>query len=160
MTDTCALCDGPAADAEFGRTPVWENDLWRLSTTIGGHNTVAGFSFLEPKRHIPYITDLDGEEARTFGATIARCSAALKEAAEAELVWVYVFGGGIPHLHVHLAPHRTGDSLNPAIIKGEIESRPLPSGATELISKDFPALPEDELRACADRAATLLSTYG
>ncbi len=105
MTDTCALCDPPAADAEFGRTLVWEDDLWRLSTSVRGHNTVAGFSFLEPKRHIPHITDLDGEEARTFGTAIGRCTAALKEATGAELVFVYVFGGGIPHLHVHLAPH-------------------------------------------------------
>ena len=157
MTDTCALCDGPAADAELGRTLVWEDDLWRLSMSVRGHNTVAGFSFLEPKRHIPHITDLDGEEARTFGTAIARCTAVLKEATGAELVFVYVFGGGIPHLHVHLAPHTTGDSLNTALIKGEFDSRPLPSGATEMISKDYPALPEAELQACADRAAALLS---
>jgi diadenosine tetraphosphate (Ap4A) HIT family hydrolase len=67
-----------------------------------------------------------------------------------------VFGGGIPHLHVHLAPHRTGDSLNSAIIKGEFDSRKLPSGATEMISRDYPPLPEEELLACADRATALL----
>jgi len=105
MTDTCALCDGPAADAELGRTLVWEDDLWRLSMSVRGHNTVAGFSFLEPKRHIPHITDLDGEEARTFGTAIARCTAVLKEATGAELVFVYVFGGGIPHLHAPGAAH-------------------------------------------------------
>ena len=157
MTDTCALCDGPTADTELGRTLVWEDDLWRLSMCVRGHNTVAGFSFLEPKRHIPHITELDGDEATTFGPAIARCAAALKEATGAELVYVYVFGGGIPHLHVHLAPHVPGDSLNTALIKGEFDSRPLPSGATELISRDYPALLLADLQACADRAAALLA---
>ena len=73
---------------------------------------------------------------------IARCTAALKAATECELVYVYVFGGGIPHLHVHLAPHTAGDALNEAILRGEFEEQPLPSGATAYISKDFPSLPQ------------------
>ncbi len=36
------------------------------------------------------------------------------------LVYVYVFGGGAPHLHIHLAPHRPGDALNDRMIKGEV----------------------------------------
>ena len=54
-------------------------------------------------------------------------------------MYVYVFGGHIPHLHVHLAPQTEGDALNTAMLKGEIVEQPLPSGAVALVSKDYPA---------------------
>ena len=37
-----------------------------------------------------------------------------------EVVYVYIFGDGVPHLHLHLAPHRPGDALNDQMIRGEI----------------------------------------
>lgn len=123
----CALCRSADADAELDRVQVWEDRLWRLSMSRRGYTT--GFGYLEPKRHIPHVTDLDGEEAATFGAVLGRVTATLKEASAAQLVYVYIFGGGIPHLHVHLAPHREGDALNSMIIRGEVDSEPLPSGA-------------------------------
>lgn len=87
----------------------------------------------------------------TFGPVLARCAAALKEATSAELVYVYVFGGGIPHLHVHLAPHVPGDALNEAMLRGEFEERPRSSGAVGLVSKDFPDVPREELVRVAGR---------
>ena len=116
----------------------------------------AGFSYLEPLRHIPHVEDLDGEEALTFGPTLARVCTALKAATDAERVWIYVFGGGIPHLHVHLAPHREGDALNSAIIRGEVIDVPLPSGAHNLVSTEFAEVPSDEIRATLQRTRELL----
>lgn len=153
----CPLCDVPGVDATFRRTEVWRDDLWRLTTSLGPGDPTAGFSYLEPIRHISYIHELDGEEAASFGPVLARCCAALKEAARAELVYVYVFGGGIPHLHVHLAPHVTGDALNDSLLRGEFEEQPLPSGAVGLVSKDFPPLPAAELRRVAERVRELLA---
>ena len=150
----CAICLGPDGDAELERIHVWEDRLWRLSMSLSGATT--GFAYLEPKRHIAHITDLDGDEAATLGATLARVSTALKEAANAEIVWLYVFGGGIPHLHVHLAPHRSGDALNAQILRGDVVEEKLPSGATRVTSRDFPDLPADEIRAVIDRTADLL----
>jgi diadenosine tetraphosphate (Ap4A) HIT family hydrolase len=60
----------------MGRVQVWEDELWRLTMSIEAE--VLGFSYLEPKRHIPHVTDLGGEEARTFGQVLARVSAVLK----------------------------------------------------------------------------------
>jgi diadenosine tetraphosphate (Ap4A) HIT family hydrolase len=60
-TEGCLLCDGDATDARFGRIRVWEDDLWRLS--LSGRGYVPGFGYLEPKRHVPHVTDLDGAEA-------------------------------------------------------------------------------------------------
>ncbi len=152
----CVLCDVPAVDASLGRVEVWRDQLWRLTTSMGPGDPTPGFSYLEPLRHIRYVHELDGEESATFGPTIARCAAALKEATSAELVYVYIFGGGIPHLHVHLAPHVAGDALNESILRGELEEHPLPSGAVSLVSRDFPGLPAEELAGVADRVRELL----
>jgi diadenosine tetraphosphate (Ap4A) HIT family hydrolase len=75
-----------------------------------------------------------------------------------ELVYVYVFGGGVPHLHLHLAPHRTGDALNTQLIRGEVVEEHLPSGATRVTSREQPPLGEAELRAVADRVRASLAT--
>jgi diadenosine tetraphosphate (Ap4A) HIT family hydrolase len=147
--DDCTLCRGPDGDAELQRVEVWRDAHWRLS--MARHGEILGFSYLEPIRHIPYLADLDGEEATTFGPAIARASRVLREATGARLVYAYVFGGGIPHLHVHLAPNTPEGVANTALITGEVEERKLPSGASEVISHDHPALPEAELAAVIDR---------
>jgi len=90
----CILCRGAEADQELGVVQVWEDNYWRMTTSLDAE--VLGFSYLEPKRHIPHITDLDGEEARTFGEVLAHVTTALREETSAELVYVYVFGGGVP----------------------------------------------------------------
>jgi diadenosine tetraphosphate (Ap4A) HIT family hydrolase len=154
----CILCRGTEADEQFGRTLVWEDRLWRLSMSRRGYTNA--FGYLEPKRHIPHITDLDGEEAATFGPVLARITAAMKEAAGAALVYVYVFGGGIPHLHVHLGPHVPGDALNASIIRGELVEEPHPSGATRMMSREFSQVPSDEIDAVAERTRQLLAVVG
>lgn len=151
----CLLCDGDEADAQLGRVRVWEDELWRLSMSRRGYTT--GFGYLEPKRHVRHITDLDGDEAATFGPTLARVTSALKEAASAELVYVYLFGGGIAHLHVHLAPHRVGDPLNENIIRGELVMEPHPSGASRMVSTEFPELPTEEVAAVIERSRSILA---
>jgi diadenosine tetraphosphate (Ap4A) HIT family hydrolase len=152
------MCAGFDADAGFFREQVWEDERWRLTTSTGPGDPTPGFSYLEPKRHIPHITDLDGEEATTFGPVVARCCSALKAATGAELVYVYVFGDSIAHLHLHLAPHRPGDALVGVPIQGELEERTLENGATALVSRDYPALPVEELRQVIDRVRALLAS--
>jgi len=154
----CLLCDGERAARQLNREVVWEDDLWRLSMSRRGFTT--GFGYLEPKRHVPHVTDLDGEEAAAFGPVLARVASALKAAAGAELVYVYVFGGGIPHLHVHLGPHRDGDALSSAIIRGDFTYEPVPGGAQRIVSHDFPELAADEIEAVIERARGLLSDAG
>ncbi len=161
MSDTqvdCILCRGTESDTQLQRIQVWEDSHWRLTMSLVAE--VLGFSYLEPKRHIPHITDLDSEEARTLGTVLARVARVLRNETGAELVYIYVFGGGIPHLHIHLAPHRTGDALNSQIVRGEIIEEKLESGATRIISKDFPSLPEEEQRAVAQQVRHRLLSEG
>jgi diadenosine tetraphosphate (Ap4A) HIT family hydrolase len=103
------LCRVTEADAYFSRRRVWQDELWRLSVVRQG--AVIGFAHLEPRRHIPFITDLDGPEAASLGAVLAHATAGIRKATAADKVYVYVFGDRVPHLHFNLAPHRPGDVL-------------------------------------------------
>jgi diadenosine tetraphosphate (Ap4A) HIT family hydrolase len=152
----CILCRGESADYELNVIEVWHDDLWRMTMSLEAE--VPGFCYLEPKRHIPHITDLDGEEAQTLGAVLAKVTSVLKAETIAELVYVFAYGGGIPHLHLHLAPHRKGDALNEQLIRGEIVSEQLPNGTTRFISTEFPPLPEEVQRDVARRVQQRLSS--
>jgi diadenosine tetraphosphate (Ap4A) HIT family hydrolase len=46
---------------------------------------------------------------------------AIKNAIDAKLVYVYIYGDHIPHLHVHLAPHRIGDVFADDVIKSNVQ---------------------------------------
>jgi diadenosine tetraphosphate (Ap4A) HIT family hydrolase len=157
-TVQCPLCRAARSDAELERVEVWSDALWRLTVSLTAE--VPGFAYLEPRRHIPDITALDGPEAETLGVVLAAVASALKEVTEAELVYVYVFGGGIPHLHLHLAPHHDSDALNANMIKGELVERRLPSGATDYVSEDYPPLPAATLLAVAARVRERLARAG
>ena len=154
VVPSCGLCSGTGLPADAGRY-VWDDGLWRLWTATRG--SVPGFSILMPKRHVPHITDLAGMEAATLGDTLGRSTKALREATATEVVYVYVFGDGIAHLHIHLAPHRPGDALNSAMLRGRVSEEPLPSGATVIRSLDFPERPEQELTETADAIAKRLA---
>ena len=149
VVSNCPLCRGATADEELERIQVWEDTHWRLTVSLAAE--VAGFAYLEPKRHIRFITELDGIEAETFGKAMSGATRALKEVSGADVVYVYIFGDGIPHLHVHLAPHRSGDALNDQMIRGEIVEEKLPSGMTRFESKEFPPLPRELLLDVAER---------
>ena len=136
-------------DHALMRTEVWSNDFWRLTSSEASE--VAGFSYLEPRRHIADITELDGDEAASFGPTIAAASKAIKEATGAELVYVYVFGDGVPHLHVHLAPHRTvGSPLVSDMVKGAKHKVTLASGDEVWVSDRYPLVDRDIMEAAID----------
>lgn len=91
-----------------------------------GHGPVPGFAHLEPVRHIPHVTDLDGPEASSFGPVLAAVTGALKSAAGADLVYAAVFGERVAHFHVNLAPHRAGDALagGPAMVVPDAAAAP------------------------------------
>jgi diadenosine tetraphosphate (Ap4A) HIT family hydrolase len=135
----CDICRGDAFDIEFGRVLVWQNALWRLSTSIRA--PILGFSYLEPRRHIPYVSDLDGPEAASFGQTLAAVTNLLKRQTGADIVYALMFGDHVLHLHVNLVPHRAGDAVT--------------GGATLLDPAAVPLHPEQHERFVAGlRTAT------
>ena len=52
-TSDCPMCRGAAADEELERIEAWQDAHWRLTVSLSSE--VAGFAYLEPKRHIRYI---------------------------------------------------------------------------------------------------------
>lgn len=148
MSDSdCILCAGSAMDEALMVEEVWSDDLWRLTTVRIGE--LAGYSYLAPLRHIAHITDLDGEEARTFGTVVAAASQAIKDETGAELVYMYVFGSGVDHFHAHLAPHREpGSPLVDDPIKGAKHQQLLPGGREVWVSDRYP-LQSQEIMAAA-----------
>jgi diadenosine tetraphosphate (Ap4A) HIT family hydrolase len=141
--DSCLLCDQAASDAEFRRVEAWRDDLWRLTMSLVA--PVSGFAYLEPQRHIPYITELDGPEAETLGSTLARVTAVIKQESGAEIVYVNVFGERVAHLHFNIAPHRPGDPLR---------------GGPGMVHEDATSLPEAELRPVIKRVEARLADAG
>lgn len=136
-------------DDALMRVEVWSDELWRLTSSKASE--VAGFSYLEPRRHITDVTKLDGDESASFGRTIAAASKAIKDATGAELVYVYVFGDGVPHLHVHLAPHRpVGSPLVSEMIKGAKHKVALASGEEVWVSDRYPLVDRDLMQAAID----------
>lgn len=59
-------------------------------------------------RHAPGLGDLTDDEAASVGRLVSRVARALREVAGAEHVYSFVFGDGVPHLHVVLAPRYPG----------------------------------------------------
>ena len=139
LSGGCLICQGLDGDRELGRVLAWEDDLWRVTISLTA--PVVGFAYLEPKRHIPHITDLDGVEATTLGPIMARITRILVEETGAELIYVNVFGERVPHLHFNLAPHRTGDPL---------------AGGAGMIIGEPPPQPEHTLRTIANQLARRL----
>jgi diadenosine tetraphosphate (Ap4A) HIT family hydrolase len=135
MKKDCLLCNWVEADKYFNRVQVWENDLWRVTTSLAA--PVAGFSYLEPKRHIAYITDLDGDEAVSLGSTLAFVTHILRDVTNSKLVYVHIFGERVPHLHFNLAPHRDGDALRggPGMLIDN--ANPIPVAELEITAEQF-----------------------
>lgn len=114
---SCSICNGDA-DNTFSRRELWRNERWRL--TLSRYKDVFGLCYLEPLRHIRYITELDGKEAQEFGPLLANITSSLRAATGSKLIYVYIYGDHIPHLHVHLAPHTDGDLFTDEVVKSGI----------------------------------------
>ena len=68
MDEECSICNGKA-DALFKRIEAWSNGRWRLATTT--YRALKGLCYLEPVRHIRYITEINGQEASEFGPVLS-----------------------------------------------------------------------------------------
>ena len=147
MTDSdCVLCAGASLDDALMVEEVWGDDSWRLTTARIGE--LAGYSYLSTRRHVPQITDLTGAEASSLGSTLATATSAIKAETGAERVYVYVFGGGVEHLHFHLAPHREpGSPLVDDPIKGAKHEQVLPDGREVWVSDRYPLQDQALMRA-------------
>ena len=61
-----------------------------------------GHIFIEPRRHVPELADLNETEAQAIGLYTSRVARALMRSEGVEHVYAFVIGDGVPHVHVHV----------------------------------------------------------
>src|SRR3954462_9561362 len=117
MTDTkaCPMCEIAANTADDPMV-VYQDEHW-VARSISGTPAVAGWLLLQSRRHIPDVTELNADEAATFGSVIQPVSAAVREATGALRVYIASLNEGNPHFHSHVLP-RLPEMPNGAVGSG------------------------------------------
>ena len=98
----CIFCK--IVKGEIPAAKIWEDESFLAFLSIQPINP--GHTLVIPKKHVPYIFDLDDQ---TLGDLIVKCkpiARALKEIFKpaSGKIGVMVMGGEVPHVHVHLVP--------------------------------------------------------
>jgi histidine triad (HIT) family protein len=96
-----ALGDGVPGGVLFENDLVYAGHAYPLT---GPAVAYRGYLVAEPKRHAAGLGNLTDSEASALGLLVNRLARALMEVADAEHVYSFVFGDGLAHLHVVLAP--------------------------------------------------------
>ena len=99
---------------------------------------VRGHVLVIPRREVDYIFDMDDDETARYFCFAKRVAKAIKEAFPCKKVGMSVFGLEVPHAHIHLMPMQT---------EGDMDFR------CEKLT-----LPEDEMRAIADKIYTAFTS--
>ena len=99
---------------------------------------VRGHVLVIPRREVDYIFDMDDDETARYFCFAKRVAKATKEAFPCKKVGMSVFGLEVPHAHIHLMPMQT---------EGDMDFR-----------REKLTLPEDEMRAIADKIYTAFTS--
>jgi len=84
---------------------IYQNELLYVSHAQlwGGEAThYLGHLFVEPKRHIPELAQLNEDEAKEIGMYMSLSARAIQAVCGAEHVYSFVIGDHVPHVHVHV----------------------------------------------------------
>lgn len=114
MGEPCFICAKHRGEVPLPGGLLYENDLVVLShlpleTPTGQvDRAYLGHLFVEPRRHVAELGDLDAAEAAQVGQLAARASRALTSSLGAEHVYAAVIGHHVAHLHLHLWPRYPG----------------------------------------------------
>lgn len=108
--DGCFVCNkqGLGDRAEGG--VLYQDDLVYVGHmhTMNAPAVYRGYLMVETKRHVGGLGELTDDEAAAVGRLVNRASRALRARLGADHVFAFVYGTGVPHLHVHLAPRYPG----------------------------------------------------
>lgn len=108
---SCFVCDKHAGRVDVPGGAIYQDELLYASHGIipeGKSRAYLGTLFVEPKRHLSGIAELDDREAQQLGLLTTRLARALKQSERAEHVYVFVLGHHVDHLHVWLVPRYPG----------------------------------------------------
>jgi len=85
---------------------LFEDDLLYVGHlhTMDSPSAYRGWLVVETKRHVADLGELTDDEARAVALMTARAARVLRANGGAEHTYSFVFGDGVPHLHVHVVP--------------------------------------------------------
>jgi histidine triad (HIT) family protein len=64
--------------------------------------TYLGYVVVEPKRHVPDLSELTVKEGQAIGHQVARFSRAIRELTRVVHIYAFVLGDHVRHVHVHV----------------------------------------------------------
>jgi diadenosine tetraphosphate (Ap4A) HIT family hydrolase len=131
----CGICTGKSTSA------VWSDEHWTLHPPVGG--SLPGAVWIASREHFDSFADMPAEVAATFAGVIARAERAILSLGDVARVHLYRWGDGGAHFHVWLLPRPLGMT--------EAAGMMLP-----LWEDALPNVPDDELRAAAERVAAAM----
>jgi diadenosine tetraphosphate (Ap4A) HIT family hydrolase len=101
----CPICRKQRGELDLAGGVVFEDALIFVSHARlwgGQKDHYLGHLFVEPRRHVAELADLNGEEAQAIGLFTSRVARALMHTGGVEHVYAFVIGDGVPHVHVHV----------------------------------------------------------
>ena len=106
----CFICRKHASGDALGCGVIYEDDAVFASHIVVGENNDAylGHVFVETRRHVAGLGQLTASEAAAVGVLVNDLAEALRSSEGAEHVYGFVYGDGVPHLHVHLQARYPG----------------------------------------------------
>ena len=107
----CFICRKHRGEISIPGGAIYEDSLvyvGHAQLREGATAAYLGYLMVETKRHAPRLFDLTDEEAQTLGRWITRLSRALRDSEQAEHVYAFVIGDGVPHVHVQVVPRYAG----------------------------------------------------
>ena len=110
-TIDCLVCRKHRGEAAVAGGVIFEDDLISIShAQLWGDEKdhYLGHVFVEAKRHVPELADLNEQEAHAIGLYVSRVAKALLQTEGMEHVYSFFIGDGVPHVHVHVIGRRPG----------------------------------------------------
>ena len=101
----CLVCRKHRGEITLPGGAIYEDELVFIShAQLWGEEKdhYLGHIFIEPKRHVPELADLNETEAQAIGLHTSRVARALMRTEGVEHVYAFVIGDGVPHVHVHV----------------------------------------------------------
>jgi diadenosine tetraphosphate (Ap4A) HIT family hydrolase len=132
----CGICTGEST------SPVWSDDNWTLHPPVQG--SLPGTVWLASRIHVDSFCDLPEELQADFGLVASRVERAILSLVDVARVHLYRWGDGGAHFHVWFLPRPLG----------MVEA----SGMALPVWEDvLPNVPDEELRAAAERVAAAMT---
>ncbi len=107
----CLICAKHQGQMTVAGGSIYEDTLIYIShAQLWGNKAdhYLGHLVIEPKRHVAELANLTDQEARSIGLFTKRAAQALMATEKIEHVYSFVFGDGVPHVHIHVIGRYVG----------------------------------------------------